>query len=95
MARPLTPQEQAVEAAVRAAKAGELGVPQEQALPGEFKVLVTVNGEQMSYPLAVLLVQNEQANALGRIAEVLEGWRENQTWYASERAESNKVVGNG
>jgi hypothetical protein len=93
--RQLTPQEEAVEAAVRAAKAGELGAPQQEGIPGEFKVLVTVNGEQTSYPLALLMVQNEQANALGRIADVLSSWRDQQSWYASERAENNKVVGNG
>jgi len=71
MARPLTPQEEAVEAAVQAAKNGQLG-NQQAPVPPEFNVAVNVNGEQVPYPLAILMVQNEQANALTRIAEVAE-----------------------
>jgi len=51
-------------------------------LPPEFNVQVNVNGNPTPYPLAVLVVQNEQAAALSRIAAVLEVWRDQQPWFA-------------
>jgi len=71
MSRVLTPQEEAVEAAVQAAKAGSIGA-QAPTLPGEWAAMVNVNGQETPYPLAILMVQNEQANALTRIAGVAE-----------------------
>ena len=38
----------------------------------DWTTILNVNGQQMPYPMAVLMVQNEIATALQRIAAVLE-----------------------
>jgi hypothetical protein len=60
--------------------------PNAPKLPGEFNVMVLVNGKPTAYPLAVLAVQSDIATSLTRIADVLEAYRDQQPWYASERS---------
>jgi len=53
---------------------GQLLTPQDEAIAqaNEFSLLVNVNGQQVPLALAKLLVANEQAENLARIAAVLE-----------------------
>jgi len=73
--------------------AGKILTPQDEAVAQatEFSLLVNVNGEQLPLALAKLLVQNEQANALTRIAGVLEAYRDQESWYASQGAADNAL----
>lgn len=71
---------------------GKLLTPQDATMPPEFNVMVNVNGEPMPLPMARLIVMNEQTLALTRIAEVLEAWRDQQPWFASQRATEQKLA---
>lgn len=68
MTRALTPQERAIEAAL----AEKVGTVEQVPSPNDWTAVVTVNGVQQPVGLAKLMVMNEQAVSLERIAAVLE-----------------------
>jgi hypothetical protein len=51
---------------------GKILTPQDPQVPAEFNVMVNVNGNPTPLPVAKLVVANEIATALGRIANALE-----------------------
>jgi len=72
----LTPQDEVMSQALASAQPGA---------PGQV-LMVNVNGENMPYALAMLMVTNELANATTRIAETLEKFADFHLSTPGERA---------